>query len=318
MRLVGRRFSLLAAVWSIASMGCGGGSADRVAAARTTAETNPLCTAIAPFYWEIGDADGPIVSGSIGTKWTADTPMNIASASKFVFGAYVVQKYENDLSAIDHDAMTMRSGYVSLSYTSCLLSNTVDDCFTAGSNSTHTPAEDGIFHYDGGHFQHYADSAALGLGPDDDAALATEMQNMLGSDLHFAYSSPQLAAGMRMTPADYAAFLRKIVSGGLAIHDHLGEDAVCTLPSACPTQADYSPAAPEDWHYSYGHWVEDDPSNGDGAFSSAGAFGFYPWIDASKRYYGIVARYSLSTTAYIDSVYCGVTIRRAFMTGKVQ
>jgi len=30
------------------------------------------------------------------------------------------------------------------------------------------------------------------------------------------------------------------------------------------------------------------------------AFGFYPWIDATKAYYGIVARHSLATGAYVD------------------
>ena len=30
---------------------------------------------------------------------------------------------------------------------------------------------------------------------------------------------------------------------------------------------------------------------GDGAFSSPGLFGFYPWIDAGKTYYGVLARY---------------------------
>lgn len=318
MKLVVRLCSLVLCAGLLGGAGCGGGSPDRVGAAQATAQNNPLCTAIAPFYWEIGDANGPIASGSLGTTWTADTPMNIASASKLVFGAYVVQKYKDDIGAINHDAMTMRSGYVSLSYASCLLTNSVDACFMAGSNSTHTPGEDGVFHYDGGHFQYYADTPALGLGPDGNVALATEMEDMLGHDLHFGYSSPQLAGGMRMTPGEYAVFLRKILSGGLAIHDHLGENAVCTLPSACPNEADYSPAAPEDWHYSYGHWVEDDPTNGDGTFSSPGAFGFYPWIDASKHYYGIVARYALGMTVYIDSVYCGVMIRKAFMTGKEQ
>ena len=37
--------------------------------------------------------------------------------------------------------------------------------------------------------------------------------------------------------------------------------------------------------------MEDDPAvHGDGAFSSPGAFGFYPWIDSSKSYYGIISR----------------------------
>ena len=69
------------------------------------------------------------------------------------------------------------------------------------------------------------------------------------------------------------------------------------------------------WHYSLGHWIEDDPA-GDGAYSSPGAFGFYPWIDTSKTLYGVVARIVLAG-AY-DSALCGAQIRKAWVTGVAQ
>ena len=126
---------------------------------------------------------------------------------------------------------------------------------------------------------------------------------------------------MKSTAESYAHFLRRILSGALALGHHLGERAVCTHPGDCPT-ADLSPV-PEAWHYSYAHWVEDDPKTGDGAFSSPGAFGFYPWIDRSKRFYGIVARESLEgatgpaeQTPYWRSVECGRAIRRAFLEAR--
>ena len=282
----------------------------RPAAAAATANDDPMCSKISPFYWEIGDAHGLLAGGSVGSGVTADTAMGIASASKWVFGAYVVEKYKDDLSQIDHDAMTMQSGYVTFDYTSCLTAKTVDDCLSKGQNGVQTAADVGHFYYSGGHFQHYA--SVLGLGADDDAAL--------GAAMGLPYSSPQLAAGIRTTPSDYAAFLREILDGTLAIHDHLGADPVCTLPgSSCPT-AIYSPAAPYAWHYSYGHWVEDDASAGDdGAFSSPGFYGFYPWIDKTVTYYGMVARQTFtSQTAYIDSAACGRLIRKAWETGTPQ
>ncbi|HTJ46068.1 MAG TPA: hypothetical protein VL463_28380 [Kofleriaceae bacterium] len=254
------------------------------------------CT-IGDFYWEIGDADGVIVSGSIGTTYGRATEMDIASATKLVFGAYVVEKYKDDLSQIDARAMHMTSGYHSMLYGSCLGKTTVDDCLSTNNNGKHTDGDDDAFYYNSGHFQHYA-SAVLGLGADDDAALEAK--------LGIPFSSPQLAAGGHASAGAYAAFLVKIIKGELAIHDHLGEDAVCTLPGSCP-RAIYSPAAPYDWHYSYGHWIEDD-----GAFSSPGAFGFYPWIDKTKTYYGIVARKVDTLTAYRESAECGRAIRRAF------
>ena len=60
--------------------------------------------------------------------------------------------------------------------------------------------------------------------------------------------------------------------------------------------------------------MEDDPVVGDGAFSSPGAFGFYPWIDASKTYYGVLARQGAAGTG-VDSVNCGRLIRKAWVTG---
>ncbi len=75
--------------------------------------------------------------------------------------------------------------------------------------------------------------------------------------------------------------------------------------------------ASESWHYSIGHWVEDDRVVGDGAFSSAGAFGFYPRIDAGKASYGIVARSSGAGSGF-ESASCGRLIRKAWATAVAQ
>ena len=43
------------------------------------------------------------------------------------------------------------------------------------------------------------------------------------------------------------------------MHDALGTHAVCTNPATC-ANAEFAPSPPgESWHYSIGHWVEDDP-----------------------------------------------------------
>ncbi len=281
----------------------------RVTAATQAATTQPPCMAISPFYWELGDGTRVLASGSVGdNRYSATTAMGIASASKWVFGAYVVERFKDKLSDIDFAAMTMQSGYTSLSFASCLSTTSVQACLTAGNNGKLTPARVGHFFYDGGHFQKYA--VDLGLGADDDRKLAADISSLLGTELGLAYSSPQLAGGMRVKPADYRAFLQKMLSKRLALGGHLGERAVCTLPgSTCPSAL--SSPAPAAWHYSYGHWVEDD-GNGDGSFSSPGYYGFYPWIDASQTHYGIVARQDTASDAYKKSVACGQEIRRAF------
>jgi len=291
----------------------------RFVAAQMTAQSSALCTKIAPFYWEIGNAGSALVSGTTGSGLIgATTQLNVASASKLWWGAYVVERFKSDLGQIDMPSMTMMAGRTN--FTSCTGAATVDACCAlagadGGTNCDVEPNDVNHFYYAGGHFQAYA--STLGLGADDDAALVTEMSSKLGTELHFAFTQPQLAGGMKMSASDYAQFLRKILGGGLAIHDHLGENAVCTLPGAsCPT-SNYSPA-PLAWHYSYGHWVEDEPQTGDGAFSSPGKFGFYPWIDSTKTFYGIVAREDFAVGAYYASALCGRAIRKAFITGVPQ
>lgn len=285
--------------------------AARIQAAQTTAANHTLCASIVPFYWEIGDVNARLVSASQGTTFTADTEVELASASKLVFGAYVVERFKASLGQVDLRAITMRSGYTS--FTSCAGTATVAQCHTSGANGTLTAANLGRFDYGGGHFQKYA--VDLGLGAMRPSDLAAEFHSMLGAELNFRFMSPQLAGGMRGSAAQYALLLRKILSGGLALRDHLGENAVCTLNGPdCPTALS-SPIA-DAWHYSYGHWVEDAPTTGDGAFSSPGAFGFYPWIDATRSFYGVISRRSLGGAR--SSASCGGVIRKAFVTGLAQ
>ena len=292
-----------------------------------------LCKAIAPFYWEIGDAGAKLVSGSVeasaggAATYTESSTMAIASASKFVWGAYVVERFKTHLGDVDFESMTMRDGYSSFNNTGCELSlpATVSNCLKGGTkNATDPdPSTEGYFFYSGGDFQKYA--VDLGLGDDNNAALAAEYQKYLGMDLNVTFGTPMPAGGIKMSPADYRAFLQKLLQGKLELAKHLGENAVCTLPpngaadAGDGCKAKYSPAAPYAWHYSYAHWVEDDPSIGDdGSFSSPGLFGFYPWVDAKKEHYGIVARHSTAVRAYIESVQCGRLIRKAYLEAKAQ
>ena len=95
------------------------------------------------------------------------------------------------------------------------------------------------------------------------------------------------------------------------------EPATETLTSPEPDTAIATPIDAESWNYSLGHWVEDDPVVGDHAFSSAGALGFYPWIDRTKTLYGILSRRSdgLEGNAGYNSARCGRLIRQAWVTG---
>jgi hypothetical protein len=315
-------------------------TATSVSAATATAANNALCTAIRPFYWEIGNQNAALASGSVGTDSTgapvlASTTFSVASGSKWMYGTYVVQLRGSAaaLTAQDVNFLHFTSGYTNMgsdtTSSECPSSNTPDTVNTClallnPSNglpySYQNPSTIGKFDYDSGHLENHA-SLYGGLGAVPDLTLGTTVGNLLAANIKFVYTEPLLAGGIYTSANDYAQVLRNILKGTLYMHDALGIDPVCTLPSAKGCNAVYSPI-PEAWHYSMAHWVEDDPStNGDGAFSSAGAFGFYPWIEASKVYYGLISRQQPSgngeQNGYL-SAKCGRLIRRAWDNGVQQ
>lgn len=284
-----------------------------------TALESPACKAIQPFYWEIGDKDRSLYNGTRGADAPrAHTVMPIASASKWIFAAYVVQKRKGQLLPADVKSLTMQAGYTSLKPGRCVRwreakrnTQTVAECFNTRNNETHTPQHEGKFFYNGGHFQSLGINA-LGLSDYNNATLASEITSTLGIPITLSFGSPLLSGGMTTSAVDYAQFLRAMLDGRLLLGAQLGAHAVCTQPAACPT-AMYTPVpATMQWQYGLGHWIESDPRTGDGAFSSAGAFGFYPWIDANKRYYGVIARDDKSKGGGASSAECGRQLRQAF------
>ena len=102
----------------------------------------------------------------------------------------------------------------------------------------------------------------------------------------------------------------------LAAGKLLNASPVCTNPQTCPTALSTPFPTSESPNYSIGHWVEDTTVS-DGAFSRAGAFGFYPWIDATKTLYGIIARVAVAGSG-AESVACGRALRQTWMTAKAQ
>ena len=286
----------------------------RAAAARSTAERNASCKAVQPFYWSIGDAHGVLADASVGRRApTATTQMPIASASKLVYAAFIAQQRHGELTDEDVRFLTFTSGYTH--FRSCRRGQTIAACDAMRGNGEHDPADDGRFFYDGGHMEQHA--VRDGLGALDDAGLARTINEALGTS--FRYLQPQLAGGISTSAADYGEFLRRIVDGQLQMKSLLGTHEVCTNPRTCATAAE-SPFTQADVHYSIGHWVEDDP-HGDGAFSSAGAFGFYPWIARDKTTWGVVARFQLTldgAKAGAASMLCGREIRGAWMDGEAR
>lgn len=282
----------------------------RVAAAQKAA-ANDVNAALS-FWWEIGNVNGRITGGSVGSPLIDNTtPMNIASATKWMFAAYAAQHHA--LDSADFPFLGMTSGYKNMGG-QCQTNDSVDTCLATGTYNVYSAPYDGLFFYNGGHMERYA-SVVLGLGPDHIIALRTAFESMLGLG-PIQWTQPLMAGGIYTTPDMYAAFLRKILAGQLAIAAWLGTN---TVPASALLGAPNSPApVDEPWTYSLGHWVEPGPPYSDGSFSSGGSLGFYPWINAARGLYGIVARNSLtgsdSGTIGIESVRTGQAVRKAFLS----
>lgn len=304
----------------------------RTRAANATANSAAnACAGVRPFYWEIGSADGALASGSTGRAGngravTADTPMRFASATKWLYAGFVAQRRSGQLQEWDERMLTMRSGYTH--FAGCQAGQPVDGCLAWHDNDQYDAEADGHFYYGGAHMQKHA--SLMGLGSLDAAGLAAAMREALGSEVNIGMAQARPAGGATGTPGSYARFLRKLARGDLALASLLGRAAVCASPQRCPQGEALSGPAPteERWHYSLGHWVENDPAAGDGAFSSPGAFGFYPWVSADHKLYGMLAR-DVGTAdagsadesaegAGMASARCGRLIRRAWVSGVAQ
>lgn len=298
--------------------------AQRASAAKRTANTNPLCSArlLNSFYWEVGNKNGPLVSGSVvnrnGTPTvTIDTTMSIASASKWLYGAYAIEKFGDDPSSRPY--LNLTSGFSNFRTSDCPTNGTVAECKPG--NRSRTEATDQVFHYDGGHMQRHA--IDIGLGPLRNDTLAAEIAAVVGSNAPLEYVQPGLAGGVSTSARSYGAFLRRLMAGAdtpLQLGSMLGTNPVCTFPSSTCNAA-RTVAVPEAWHYSLGHWIEDDPTTAPAqnfAYSSPGSFGFYPWIDIDRSVYGIIARQADAFTGVDEgyaSVKCGRIVRLAWKTG---
>lgn len=323
------RHPVIAVLSSLFLAACGGGGgssvdtsptppppvsdAQRSAAATTTANTNPMCaeSLLGAFYWEVGDASGPKVSGAVGSSAPASTtPMPIASASKWIYASYVLQQV-GSVRASDVPYLNFTSGHTEFLVPLCGIADTVGSCLDGRDGQVAETV--GKFFYGSGHMQVHA-ASTMALSAMTRSPLTTEVNGQLGTS--FEYSQPQLAGGLIGTASGYAAFLQRLVRSELAMASALGSNKVCTNPTTCATALASPIPDSESWNYSLGHWVEDDPSFGDHAFSSPGAFGFYPWISASKTLYGVLARNAQNeSNAGYNSVRCGRLIRQAWVTG---
>lgn len=279
---------------------------ERRQAVETTLDQSPVCARMGDLYWEIGNSDGRLASGQRGTAVNATRRQPLGAASKWLLAAYVAERRDGKLGLAEIAALNMTSGFSRLNVIACRGAGTVSDCPSPGPNPQHR----GRFFYNNGHAQHLA--MVMGLGAMGPRELRREIGDVLGLGDALDYSSPQPGGSAELSPAAYGEFLRGLIDNRWQLSPLLGTHAVCTL---C-LEGLYSPS-PKDWHYSLGHWVEDAPGD-DGALSSPGLTGFYPWISADHVHWGILARNHLSKDAWYASAKCGALMRRAWLTARAQ
>ena len=254
------------------------------------------CDAVRPFYWEIGDASGRwrrAASASSGdpTVYTATTPMNIASASKWFYSTYFVQRTGGVAERHRRQVPQLQQRLHRASRPACPARRPCSECVdlrrqrhplrrrptasspTAAATWRSTPALNGLGALD--------NAGARGRDPHARSAPTSASPT----------AQPQLAGGVVDDGGDYATLLRKILARRPEDARRARHPRRLHQPAHLRHARCRRPIPPgESWHYSIGHWVEDDPTVGDGAFSSAGAFGFYPWIDRDEDHYGVLAR----------------------------
>jgi CubicO group peptidase (beta-lactamase class C family) len=247
---------------------------------------------------------------------SASQVIAIASSSKWVYSTYVLQKL-GGVQPSDVPFLNFTSGYVfpPLKAANDVLCGPGDTVGACAADVVQSPAANGNFFYGAGHFQYHA-ANVMGLASLGASALTAEITSQVGA-FDFTYLQTNLAGGLNASATGYAAFLRRMLRGEYVMSAQLGSNKVCAS-LACAAGSVLSPApSNEAWNYALGHWVEDDPVVGDHAFSSAGALGFYPWIDSTKTWYGVLARRAanLGGNQGVVSLNCGRLIRQAWVTG---
>lgn len=270
-----------------------------------SALSSESCKKLGNFYWEIGDKNGVVLSGKVGSTYSRTTVIPVASATKLIYAAYVAEKRKGIYTVDDKKFLNFQSGYTEFS--GCDRFESVGQC---ASTAIYHPENLGKFYYAEGHMQIHA-SSIMGLSGMKSSALSREINSTLGTSFTFGQARPD--GGANASAATYATFLSKVINNKLHLGSHLGESPVCTSYAVCPDKAvrGGSPA-PEPLSYGLGYWIENQPVTGDGSYSSAGALGFYPWISVDKKYYGIISRKSIPPNAGLDSFNCGREIRKAY------
>ena len=294
-------------------------------AAVDTANSSASCTSLGNFYWELGNGTAPLFGFSKGTSVAATTVIPIASASKWLYaGAYLQAKGYANLTVEEKKRLNFTSGFIDANSTLCGdPGTTVSDCYgPAYKDVSFRSIAHGKYFYNGGHMQKLAlddIGSRKGTGV---LSVVDWLNNQLGTTLAESDSSVAVAGGFSGSAAHYRVFLMKLLNNQYELSTRLTADAVPAYNGG-PNVAFTPWSGTGQAYYGLGHWIERDLVNGVWTVtghSSPGAFGFYPWVNAAKTRYMVLAR---NRQLFGDeegekSRVCAQAIRKAYETGVAQ
>ena len=258
-----------------------------------------------------------IQSGSViydnGTNGlSGDTVFPIASGSKWLAGAVIMALVDQGLLTLDdrvvdyidafeEDLVTVRHLF---SHTSglpgddavCTAGMTLAECADEIAKQPILTMPGKVFHYGGLSMQIGGRIAEIVSGMSWHDVFAATIAEPLGmADTDFgafgATTNPVIAGGARTTMYDYARFLEMLLGlGEFRGTRILSEEAAIEILT---DQLVDTPDRPE-IGYGIGCWGEriDPATNRFLVASSAGIFGFIPWVDVERDLIGIFAAYS--------------------------
>jgi serine-type D-Ala-D-Ala carboxypeptidase/endopeptidase len=269
----------------------------------------------------VGDRDGQRLVYSRGGG--PDTVYRIASASKLLSSVTILRLVDRGLLSLeDHpqrlidwwpsapddprSQVTLRqllsftAGYDLGSLASgCVRDDdiTLDACARelADEHFAYTPGS--TYHYGPAHMHLAALMAERATGKRWDVIFREELGDPLkmGPDTGFPDTqNPDPAGSASASGADYAAFMLALARGELLTP---ASQAALLSDQSERAEIGYSPVTAHgwEWHYGLGCWKECAQEQWSAAcdagtiYSSPGAFGFYPWIDAATGRWGVLA-----------------------------
>ncbi|KAA3644866.1 MAG: class A beta-lactamase-related serine hydrolase [Chloroflexi bacterium] len=312
---------------------------DAVTAAIDSSELNDLTVLV-------GTHDGIVFSYSKGRS-TPDTVYKLASSSKWLSAAAIMQLVEQDILALDDhpqdhipwwtDApndprsqitlqhlLSFTSGFTGRVFTVNCAGDpdvTLEECAKVMYEAQFEYAPGETYYYSNAHLHiaavmaEYATDQPFATIFDEQLAQPLDLQDT--ALLHPSVQNPRPAGGGEGTANEYATFLQALLDQELlaASFDLMAKDYV-----GSETDIIYSPLTNQgyEWHYGFGQWREclsatwQPQCDEEIIVSSAGAFGFYPYLNVNKGYYVVIARqepFGLFTNASGRSVEFGLTLR---------